>query len=226
MRSLLLGLAMLMAVGCSRLPAIMPAPTPPPRPQPAPAPAPQPAPAPVVDPAAAHWEAIAELIEAGEIPSTPALLALADRLQLSGRLSDLSRIEAWRPPAAAVVLDSANRAAVAARVRGGVAPPPAPIVSDRRRLVLVYEKSAPEPDLVRLISQWLLKDGLPDGDWRALDDDFEADEIGNSPEWVRRAYGAVPAGRQPWLIVLGPAKSYSGWPRDFAEFLTIVGAAP
>ncbi|MFV0446347.1 MAG: hypothetical protein ACK5Q5_22465 [Planctomycetaceae bacterium] len=131
MREALLLCLLLVGCGCSRisLPApeppaptpVVPDPAPVPQPDPEPTPikpAPQP-PAPVVvETEADYWDAIAELVESGDIDSTETVLNLAERLKQAGHLTDLSRLEEWAPPHPMVRIDDVVRSAVADKIRG------------------------------------------------------------------------------------------------------------
>lgn len=109
---------------CDQLPQPQPQPLPAPTPAPfvppeplAPAPLPQPPSDHRVETEQDYWEAIAERVEQGLIPDTDVILLIADNLKVDGRLTDLSRVQAWRPKR--VEVTDANRAAVAKQLRGG-----------------------------------------------------------------------------------------------------------
>lgn len=87
-----------------------------PQPEPLPDEPPPPPPPPVQTTEADYWDAMAELVEDGLVDSTDVLLTMADILKADERLTDLRRIEVWRP--ARVVIDESNQASIAATLRG------------------------------------------------------------------------------------------------------------
>lgn len=133
MREALLLCSLLVACGCSRLRVPIPPPPVPTPVVPTPVPdptVPRPVPTPVVPPPepvvvpvvveteSDYWDALAELVESGDIDSTETVLNLAERLKQTGHLTDLSRLNEWAPPHPLVRIDDVVRAAVAAKIRG------------------------------------------------------------------------------------------------------------
>lgn len=72
-------------------------------------------PRPQVSTEADYWDAIAELVESGLIDNTDVVLKIADHLKEAGHLSDLSRLEAWRPKR--VNITEENRPAILKTLR-------------------------------------------------------------------------------------------------------------
>ena len=66
--------------------------------------------------AAEHWDALAQLVERGEIRHTDELIWIAERLQSMEYISDISRIDSYRPKMEKI--DESNRDFIANALRG------------------------------------------------------------------------------------------------------------
>jgi len=64
-----------------------------------------------------HWDALATLVENGDVRHTDEIVWVADLLKKNGYLKDVSRVDSYRPKRE--TLDNGNRNFIANALRGG-----------------------------------------------------------------------------------------------------------